>query len=68
MVTVEKLGGNWLIVRERTTNASRAATGDEDAPIREFWTGDGWAVQYGFARPFSTREEAESELEQNKEP
>jgi hypothetical protein len=40
---------------------------DTDSPgIREFWTGDGWAGQYGLARPFATKEEAETYLAEHR--
>ena len=68
MATVEKLGGNWVIVRSQGMNASDEADGSLAAQetafssIREFWTGDGWAAQYGFARLFATQEEADTYL------
>jgi hypothetical protein len=73
MATVEKLGGNWVIVRGRGTNASDE-TGNSVEPQepalssdREFWTGDGWAAQYGFAKQFATQEEAEDYLDQHRQ-
>ena len=71
MVTVEKLGGNWVIVRSDHTSAANAANDSSAAseiaasPSREFWTGDGWTAQYGFARPFLTQEAAEDHLAEN---
>jgi hypothetical protein len=71
MVTVEKLGGNWVIVRSDYASADNDADGSSAAseiassPRREFWTGDGWTAQYGFARPFLTQEEAEDHLAEN---
>ena len=71
MATVEKLGGNWVIVRGHTVNApdgisdSPAAQETAPSPNREFWTGDGWARQYGFAWQFATKEEAETCLGQH---
>jgi hypothetical protein len=68
MATVDKLGGNWVIVRGGDINAPAAAADslasqDTDASaIREFWTGGGWAGQYGLARLFATKEEAEAYL------
>ena len=56
MATVEKLGGNWVIVRAEGASAS-----DEDDG-RYFWTGDSWAAEYGFAKQFATQEEAEAYL------
>ena len=72
MATVDRLGGNWLIVRGGGVNASDEV-GDSPAPQdtdlsanREFWTGDGWAGQYGLARLFVTKEEAETYLAQHR--
>lgn len=71
MVTVEKLGGNWVIVRSVHASAandaddSSAASDIASSPSREFWTGDGWTAQYGFARPFLTQEQAEDHLAEN---
>ncbi|MCY2994006.1 MAG: hypothetical protein NTY19_39945 [Planctomycetota bacterium] len=33
---------------------------------REFWTGDCWARQYGFAKQFAMKEEAETYLAQHR--
>jgi hypothetical protein len=63
MAAVEKLGGNWVIVRagSRDHIAGSTRASDEELPSsREFWTGDGWAAQYGFARQFLTQEQAEA--------
>lgn len=63
MATVDRLGGNWIIVH--TTAAPDEIGGvlesleTASSSNREFWTGDGWAGQYGLARYFATREEAE---------
>jgi hypothetical protein len=71
MATVEKLGGNWVIVRGHIADGPDRITGSPAAqettssPNREFWTGDGWAAQYGFARQFATKEEAETCLGQH---
>lgn len=71
MATVEKLGGNWVIVREHGTDASDeigdAMESRKTAPSsdREFWTGDGWAAQYGFAKQFATQDDAERCLAQH---
>ena len=71
MATVDKLGGNWIIVRSQTTAARNEIDGaselEANAPLcnREFWTGDGWAGQYGLARYFATKEEAEAYLGQH---
>jgi hypothetical protein len=68
MATVDKLGGNWIIVRSHDTVArdeiGGASESEANAPSsnREFWTGDGWAGQYGLARYFATKEEAEAYL------
>ena len=66
MATIERLGGNWVIVRGHAIG-SPDATGDAmksgkttSSSDREFWTGNGWAAQYGFARQFATQEEAEN--------
>lgn len=56
MAMVEKLGGNWAIVRVEGGGAS------DEADNRDSWTGDGWAAQYGSAKQFVTREEAEAYL------
>lgn len=72
MATVERLGGNWIIVRSHTTAAPGEIGGvlksldTASASNREFWTGDGWAGQYGLARYFATREEAEADLAQHR--
>lgn len=72
MAMVDKLGGNWVIVRVPGMNASdeingSLAAGEADlSSDREFWTGDGWAAQYGFARQFATKEEAEAYLDQHR--
>lgn len=71
MVTVDKLGGNWVIVRGRGANLPDEVGGSMEAQEpalssdREFWTGDGWAPQYGFAKQFATQEEAETHLDQH---
>ena len=71
MATVNKLGGNWIIVRSHTTVASDeigvGADSQETASPsnREFWTGDDWVGQYGLARYFATKEEAEVYLAQH---
>jgi hypothetical protein len=64
MVTVEKLGGSWLIVRT-AADQSDAASGDSDSDLsadRLFWSGTGWSGQYGFAQQFLTREDAQAYL------
>ena len=72
MTTVERLGGNWLIVRDQdidTTSESGSAPEPQDAessPIREFWTGDAWVGQYGLAKLFVTKEEAEAYLAEHR--
>ena len=71
MVKVDKLGGNWLIVRDGGVNApdevgDSLVPQDTDISVnREFWTGDGWAGQYGLARLFATKDEAETYLAQH---
>jgi len=71
MATVDRLGGNWIIVRSHTTAAPGGIGGvlesleTASSSNREFWTGDGWAGQYGLARYFATREEAEAYLAQH---
>jgi hypothetical protein len=72
MTTVEKLGGNWVIVRDGRVNAPDEA-GDSLTPQdrdssanREFWTGDGWAGQYGLAKLFATKEETEAYLAEHR--
>jgi hypothetical protein len=71
MATVEKLGGNWVIVRGRGMTASGEIGGSMEArerslsSDREFWTGDGWTAQYGFAKQFTTQQEAEDHLVQH---
>ena len=68
MAVVDKLGGNWIIVRSHTTVAPDEIGGASElletasSSNREFWTGDGWAGQYGLARYFATREDAEAYL------
>lgn len=68
MATVEKLGGNWVIVRTQNMSTSDEVDGSLAAreraefSSREFWTGDSWAMQYGFAKQFATQEEAEAYL------
>ena len=52
MAVVEKLGGSWVIVRGQDTEADEESSDDGSAAVREFWTGDGWARQYGFAKQF----------------
>jgi len=71
MATVDRLGGNWIIVSSHATAAPSEIGGVLESPDtaspsnREFWTGDGWAGQYGLARYFATREEAEAYLVQH---
>ena len=71
MATVDRLGGNWVIVRTCTISAdgevagASAAQETESSSGREFWTGDGWAAQFGFAKYFATKEEAEACLAQH---
>ena len=71
MATVDKLGGNWVIVRGHTMDAPDENGGSPASPEtassanREFWTGDGWAGQYGFARQFATKDQAEACLAQH---
>jgi hypothetical protein len=68
MATVDKLGGNWVIVRGDHANGSDeiigSPTAQETAPLstRQFWTGDRWAGQYGFAKQFAAKEEANTYL------
>jgi hypothetical protein len=63
MATVEKLGGSWVIVRGQNAEVDEESN-DADA-VREFWTGDGWVRQFGFARQFWTEEEAQDYLAQH---
>jgi hypothetical protein len=72
MAMVDRLGGNWVIVRGdgmpapgQTANSPEAQE-TESSLNREFWTGDGWTGQYGFARQFAHREEAETYLAQHR--
>ena len=70
MATVDKLGGNWVIVRDHGVNAPDELSGSLGAQEptsssnREFWAGDSWVGQYGFAKQFATKEEAETYLAQ----
>ena len=72
MATVEKLGGNWVIVRGDRVNESDETSGSLAAqetvslPTREFWAGDRWVGQYGFAKQFATMEEAETYIAQHR--
>ena len=72
MATVDKLGGRWVIVRGHgmpapdQTGSSPAAQETESSLNREFWTGDHWAAQYGFAKQFAMKEEAEAYLAQHR--
>jgi len=72
MATVDKLGGNWVIVRSQARDAPGEIGGALESPetrssaSREFWTGDGWAGQYGLARYFATKEAAEACLAQHR--
>jgi hypothetical protein len=73
MATVDKLGGKWVIVRSHSMAdavdeiaGSSPAQGAASSSNREFWTGDGWAGQYGFAMCFATKEEAEACLAQHR--
>ena len=65
MAAVEKLGGNWVIVRNESDASSTALRGDHSAS-RVFWTGDRWAAQYGFAKQFLTEDDAENHLAQHR--
>jgi len=71
MARVDKLGGQWVIVRggeysmSEQAGASRA-TEETASSAREFWTGDGWAMQFGLAQRFALQEEAESYLVQHR--
>ena len=69
MAAVEKLGGNWVIVRGDDADTEDRGSSPEardavSSPTREFWTGDGWAAQYGYARQFATQDEADACLAQ----
>ena len=72
MATVEKLGGNWVIVRvygmpaQDETSSSTAAQENASSANREFWTGDCWARQYGLAKQFAVKEETETYLAQHR--
>lgn len=65
VATVSKLGGHWVIFRNRdvprTGLGDQPGSSDETAADmgREFWTGNGWAGQYGLAMHFATSQEAE---------
>jgi hypothetical protein len=65
MATAEKLGGNWVIVRNDATTVDEAdgstSTADDDT-IRLFWTGDRWSAQYGLAKQFLSKKDAEAYL------
>ena len=71
LTTVDRLGGNWVIVRSHTTTNPSGIGSVSELPEtasssnREFWTGNGWAGQYGLAKYFATREEAEAYLAQH---
>ncbi|MFV1968346.1 MAG: hypothetical protein ACC628_23215 [Pirellulaceae bacterium] len=70
MATVEKLGGNWVIVRGNMTAANEIGiypAEQETTSNREFWTGDLWVGQYGFAKQFAMKEEAETYLAQHQQ-
>jgi hypothetical protein len=68
MAAVEKLGGMWVIVRgepDELDNPSNAT--DSDVPMtRLFWTGDGWAAQFGFAKQFLSKDDAEAHLAEHR--
>ena len=72
MAAVEKLGGNWVIVRSESGKASDAidasstASRSDHSASRVFWTGDRWAAQYGFAKQFLTEDDAENHLAQHR--
>jgi hypothetical protein len=68
MATVEKPGGNWVIVRGPAPDeGSRTPAAQENGSSanREFWTGDCGAGPYGLARQFAVKEEAETYLTQH---
>ena len=74
MAMVEKLGGNWVFVRghgvpaaDETGRSPAAQEAASSSPNREFWTGDCWAGQYGFAKQFALKEEAETYLAQHQQ-
>jgi hypothetical protein len=73
MATVEKLGGNWVIVRvygmpaPDDTSSSTEAQENASSANREFWTGDCWASQYGLAKQFAVKEGAETYLAQHRQ-
>ena len=69
MAAVEKLGGNWIIVRDadrRQIGSTPIASEEESFASREFWTGEGWAAQYGFAKQFLTQQEAEADFAEHR--
>ena len=67
MASVEKLGGSGVIVRaddSYVVGESWDSAAAEEGANRLFWTGDRWAPQYGMAKQFSARQEAEAYLAQ----
>ena len=72
MARVDKLGGNWVIVRDDgmeepdAVSHSPAPRYTDSSANREFWTGTGWAGQYGVARQFAEKEEAETYLAEHR--
>jgi hypothetical protein len=70
MASVEKLGGSWVIVRADDSyvpGESRDSTAAEEGARRLFWTGDRWAPQYGLAKQFSAKQDAEAHLAQHRD-
>ena len=67
MASVEKLGGSWVIVRAGESSVageSWSAAAAEEGAIRLFWTGDRWAPQFGLAKRFLAKQDAEAYLTQ----
>jgi hypothetical protein len=65
MAKVEKLGGSWVIVREQDIEVDEELSDGEADAVREFWSGDGWVRQFGFAKQFWAEEEAQDYLVQH---
>jgi hypothetical protein len=70
MATVEKLGGSWVIVRAGDScvaGENRNSMAAEEDAIRLFWTGDRWAPQFGLAKQFLAKRDAEAYLTQHRD-
>jgi hypothetical protein len=70
MVTVEKLGGSWVIVRGDDlcfAGESRNPAAAEEDAIRLFWTCDRWIPQFGLVKQFFAKRDAEVYLTQRRD-